>query len=343
MRCRVPAAALGGLLLCLAAVAGAAEEPTFTAHFDGSATATRSDGAPAAPTVARGLTFIPGVTGQAVFVGGHKQNPYEQAPLLEYDAGKLFTGDAGTVMFWVSPDWDGYFTDPVNFDTYFLFAAVGGREAPDYTTRYVAPDSNCSRLWLFMWNWLRLDLFAEPGKPLPTIAWRCRDTWLRGDWWHVAFTWQRDGWSKLYVNGIPRGVQAKTKLDDTQRFYLGSLPKVWNESARANAAFDDLSITSRALSDADINTEFRRVAPLDFTLERRYLRAAEPEELALEISPAGPPVQGNLAVRVLADSDRHVVVEKTFPLQLRARETLRLPLGKLTVGAYRAECTLTRP
>lgn len=331
------------LALGTALAAAAAEGPSFYANFDGSATAVRCEGGPPAPTVARGLKFVPGVTGQAVFVGGHGQGPYEQQPLLEYDAGRHFAGDSGTVMFWVSPDWDGYFTDPIKFDSHFLFAAVGGRDTPDFSTRYVEPTSNAGRLWLFMWNWLRLDLYSEPGKPLPTIAWRCRNTWLRGDWWHVAFTWQRDGWSKLYVNGVPRAERAKTKLDDSQRFYVGSLPKVWNESQRANAAFDDLSITSRTLSDAEINAEFRRVAPLDFTLERRYLRAGEPEQFVVEVAPAGPPVTGTLAVRVLADSDRHAVAAQTFPLQLTKRQTLRLPLGKLPTGAYRAECTLTRP
>ena len=224
--------------------------------------ATHCEGGAAEPTTARGLTFVPGVTGEAVYVGQHGKGPYEEMPLLEYDAGRHFAGDGGTVMFWVSPDWDGYFTDPIHFDTYFLFAALGGREVPDFTSRDVPPNSGCDRLWLFMWNWLRCDLFEEPGKPLASLAWRCRNTWLRGDWWHVAITWQSKGWSKLYVNGVPRATRAHARLSDIQRFHVGSLPRVWTQDYRANAAFDELSIYQRALTDEEIEAEFHRIAPL---------------------------------------------------------------------------------
>lgn len=338
---------LFGLIMVLVAVAADADSgPSFYAPFDGSATATRCESGAATPTTGRGLTFVPGVTGQAVYVGGFGKGPYDQMPLLEYDGGRHFSGDGGTVMFWVSPDWDGYFTDPIKFDTHFLFGAVGGRDVPDFSTRDVAADSGTGRIWLFMWNWLRLDLHEQPGKPLPSAAWRCRNTWMRGDWWHVAMTWQNKGWSKLYVNGIPQAIQAQPKLADIQRFYVGSLPKVWNQTQRADAAFDELSIYPAALSDEAIAGEFRRIAPLDFTLERRYLRAEQPEEFSIEIAPGADvyaPVTGTLLVRVLADAGGRVVVEKTFPLNLSKRQTLRLPVGRLAQGAYRAECLLTRP
>jgi hypothetical protein len=332
------------LLVCLARAVGAAEAPSFRASFDGTVKASICDSGSPEPTAARGLSFVPGVTGEAVYVGGHGKGPYEQMPLLEYDAGRHFTGDGGTVMFWVSPDWDGYFTDPVKFETYFLFAALGGRDVPDFTSRDLAPDSGFDRLWLFMWNWLRLDLREEAGRAPASLAWRCRCTWMRGDWWHVAITWSPSGWSKLYLNGVPRAMRARPKLADARRFYVGSLPKVWNGDSRANAAFDDLSIYRRALTDDEINAEFRRIAPVDFTFERRYLRANEPE-VALEVLPAAglaTPVTGGLQLRVLSDADGRVVAEKQFALKLSDRQTLRLRVGKLPVGAYRVECVLTR-
>ncbi len=332
-------------LACLTAIACADNGPSFHASFDGTATAEVCvDGNPV-PTTARGLTFVPGVTGQAVFLGQNGKGPYEQMPLLEYDGGKHFSGDGGTVMFWVSPDWDGYFTDPIKFDTYFLFSALGGRDVPDFTTRDVAPDSGCDRLWLFMWNWLRCDVHEEAGKPSASLAWRCRNTWMRGDWWHVAITWDKTGWAKIYVNGIPRAGKVHAKVADIQRFYVGSMPKVWNRDGRANAAFDDLSIYRRALSDEEISREFRRIAPIDFTVERRYLRAGEAEEFAFDVEPGRSvvgPVDGRLMVRVLSDADGKVVGQKEFALKLSRRETLKLPVGKLAVGAYRAECVLTR-
>ena len=333
------------LILFLLPVAGLADDTlSFRAPFDGSARAIVAEGGSPEPTAARGLRFVPGLSGQAVYVGQHGQGPYEQMPLLEYEAGRHFSGEGGTVMFWVSPDWDGYFTDPVKFDWYFLFAAMGGQAAPDFTSRDVAPNGGADRIWLFMWNWLRCDLYGEAGKPPASLAWRCRNTWLRGDWWHVAFTWSADGWGKLYVNGLPQATQARPKLKDIQRFYVGSLPRVWTRDYRANAAFDELQIYRRALANEEIAAEFRRFAPLDFTLERRYLTANAPEQLALELT-RGPgltaPVTGSLAVRVLADADGRVVAQRQYPLQVaQQRQTVVLPLGRLAVGAYRAECTL---
>lgn len=268
MRHRHSVALLLGLVLAgLGAVTSAGGGPSFHASLDGTATATHCEGGAPEPTTARGLTFVPGVTGQAVYLGQRGQGPYEKMPLLEYDAGRHFTGDGGTVMFWVSPDWDGYFTDPIHFDTYFLFAALGGPEVPDFATRDVPPNSGCDRLWLFMWNWLRCDLYEQPGKPLASLAWRCRNTWMRGDWWHIAITWQSNGWSTLYVNGVPRAIGAQPKLADIQRFYVGCMPKVWTQDLRANAAFDELRIYPRALVDEEIGTEFRRIAPLDPPLQ----------------------------------------------------------------------------
>lgn len=331
-------------LACCAAVRGQSG-PAFHAAFDGTATAHSADAASAVPTAARELTYVPGVQGKAVYLGGHGQGPYEKMPLLEYDAGSLFSGEGGTVMFWVQPNWDGYFTDPLKFPTYFLFCALGGRPAPDFATRDVAPTDGCDRIWLFMWNWLRADLFEKPGKPLATLAWQCRNTWMKGDWWHVALVWHRGGWSRLYVNGIPHAVQAQPALKDLQRFYVGSLPRAWTSDLRANAAFDELAIYRRALSDAEVRRQFRRVAPIDYTLERRFLRAGEPERLELEVAP-GPgadlPVSGRLTVSVQADRDGREVARRDYPIQLRSRTTLTLPLGRLAEGAYRATCRWER-
>ncbi len=169
---------------------------------------------------------------------------------------------------------------------------------------------------------------------------------MRGDWWHIAFTWNAEGWSKLYVNGVPRATRAQPKLADIQRFYVGCLPKVWNQTQRASAAFDELSLYPRALSTEELASEFRRIAPLDFTLERRYLRAEEPEVFAIEVAPAPEvlaPVTGELQVRLLADADGSIVAGKTFSLNLSERQLLSIPVGELPVGAYRAECLLTRP
>lgn len=75
----------------LARAASIADEGlSFNAPFDGTARAAVCDGGSAEPNTAHGCSFVPGVLGQAVYVGQHGKGPYDQMPLLEYDGAKHF-------------------------------------------------------------------------------------------------------------------------------------------------------------------------------------------------------------------------------------------------------------
>jgi len=338
-------ALLGVLLAVSSAPAQPGADASFYAPFDGTPTAQLSDGGTAEPTTARGLEFVPGIRGQAVYVGKAGEGDYDRAPALEYDGTGHFPEAGGTVSFWVRPDWDGHFTDPLQFDWYFLFTALGGKDVPDYAKTFVEPGSGYDRITLFMWNWLRCDFSQGAGEKPVLVTWSCRNAWMRGDWWHVALSWDGRGWGKLYVNGVPQCAKAQAKVADIQRFFVGGPAKTWKNTARANAAVDELRICSRALTDDEVKADFRRFAPLDFSVERRFLRADTPERLTVEITPgdgvAGR-VEGRLAVRVLADADGTAVGSTATALKLSGRQTVAVPLKSLPVGDYRAECVLAR-
>jgi len=323
---------------------GADPDVVFYAPFDGDAGALLAGGASAAPTSVRGLEFVEGVCGQAVYIGKFGDRKHETAPLLEYDGAGLFASPDGTVSFWVRPDWDGHFTDPKRFDWHYLFAALGGKDEPDFATTFVKPGSGYGRIGLFMWNWLRYDLAQGEGEKSVQLQWRCRNTWMRGDWWHVAFSWDSRGRGKLYVNGTPQWREAKVAIADIQRFYVGGPARTWVHYARANAAIDELRIRRRALADHEVMAEFRRFAPLDFALERRFLRADTEERVEIEIEPADPvaaPVTGVLTTRVIADADGRVLARDRTELRLARRRTIVLPLRAPAVGDLRAECVYT--
>jgi hypothetical protein len=321
--CRAFSAGIAGLaLVCLASAAAPPSDPSlvFYAPYDGTATAVASRAGNGVPVTAPGIGFTAGLRGQAVHVGGSGG----ASGAVEYDATGLLQAEAGTVLFWVRPDWDGYFTELDQSNIYTLFSAESGKE---------------SRVKLFMWHWLRCD-FKDAATTTPImVEQRCRFAWMRGDWWHIALTWERgkDKAACLYVNGVQSAQAADLNLADIQRFAVGS--------AQANAAFDELRLYQRALSPAEIMAAYRESAPWDFALERRYLRADRPEELALELAPGqGSPdsLSGSLALRVLADADGRVVTEMPpTPVKTGRRRTVTLPLPALPEGAYRLECVLT--
>ncbi len=352
-------------LVCFLAIAGVvradqALSPAFYLPFDG--TAETPDGQE--PTQMRGLKFVPGIKGQAVYIGGHGQHNYAKAPLLEYDAENLFDSPSGTVMFWVSPSWDGRYQNVKQYPSpwYTFLSTMGGQaDGGDFTSKKISPKNDYQRLTVFMYAWLRADMKQGPsakGKIL-TMTRGCRVDWLKNDWWHIAITWDASGWLKLYVNGVaskfgnnyssnPNAQKGAFALGDTQKMYVGGRSRVWTDSHRANSAIDELKIFSQALSDEQVWHTYRQVKPLDVVLDQRFIRADEKQTLTMEISPAsstshGPdrawkvnaPAQMNLAVRLTRDSDQTVVVKKTYVVKTDSPQQITLEIPASSAGTYR--------
>ncbi len=314
------------------------ESLVYYLPFDGSTAATSSPDGQPQPLVARGLRFVPGIRGQAVYVGPSSQGKGAPAPFLEYDAGKLFASPAGTVSFWVSPNWDGYISDPIHFPWHFLLNIVGGPANANFPSFGATPPQD--RLFtLFMWNWLRGDVLQKNGKAV-SLQWRCRASWMRQDWWYIALTWNGNQ-EQLYLDGIPQYAQIDHVLPESRRFIIGGYGGSW-----ADAAFDEFKIYNRALSQQEIRDQFRAVAPVNFIVERRYLRADTPEQVTLEVDPAQgvpTPIHSELQMRVLADAGGRTIAQRTLQLSLQQDESFSVPVGSLPVGDYRLECVLQGP
>lgn len=314
------------ILLCAVMVTGnrsngADADLVFDAPYEGTTRSVKDAGAPVNPLQEHGLSYVPGVRGQAVRLG-------TSGSVLTYPAGALFAAPSGTVEFWIQPGWDGYlWNDQV--PTYMLF----GASAPGKGAGAAAE----SRLKLFMWNWLRCDYLSKKEAKAVMLEWKCRNAWMKDDWWQVCLTWDNKD-VVLYVNGLPVASKIPLQVSDVQTFSVGC-----TDQGSSHSAIDELRIYRRALSAQDVMRRFRGVAPVDFSFERRCLRADTEEQIRLELVPgagAALPVNGTVALRLLADADGHTVTEKVFDLKLRERTPFTLEVGKLARGQYRLSVSL---
>jgi len=303
----------------------------FYAPFDGNATATIAQDGSATPLVAQNLEFVEGVSGKAVYIN-ISEKASEKAS-LEYAAENCFTSSSGTVSFWVRPNWDGYKTSTTEFLSYYFFSAFAPNEKD--------AKNSAMKIRLWMWNWLRCDLVGTEKNKNFMINWKSgsnwlRSAWLRGDWWHIALTWNATD-VKLFVNGCPMGTQSQIDVKGISRFFVGG------RYGGADAAFDELKIFDRALSDKEVKGEYRTFAPLDFVLERRFIRADSEEKLRIEVAPSAGvalPVLGMLKLRVIADSDERVISQHEYQLDLTKRMTVSFDLPPTPEGDYRIQCSL---
>lgn len=326
------------------AAAGAAPVLALQAGFDGTPTA-RAGAADVAPLATAGVTFVDGVYGQAVKVSPAVAG---DPPLLQYPAGDAFAGAGGTVMFWFRPEWDGAIRDPERFPWYGLLSTLD------------AAGKVPLRIW--QWHWLRADLSRGEGLKEFSLNLRCRGQWLKGDWHHVALTWNEEGWCTLYADGIPYELgltwgdylpqRAEASLAAIQSFSLGSTPERGGAMGIADGSFDELRVYRTPLPAAAVMSEVHRACPADLIVERRFLPAAEAGELVLELHPGGSmvvppvgevvagPVAVSLRCRLTDDGGTKTLVEKEFSAAVGGPVRLPLAVPALPAGDYRLTCVL---
>lgn len=321
--------------------------PALAVHlnFDGTLTA-RTDGV--APTLeplsATGLSFVDGVSGQAVRV----TKEAGVRPLLHYPAGDAFAGAGGTVMFWFRPEWDGPITDPKRFPWYGLFSALD--------------ENGKTALRIWQWNWLRADLPRATGMKGFSLYNRCRGSWLKGDWHHVALVWNEDGWCKLYADGVPyeRGLTGKRYLpkrgepamDSIRSFSIGSTPGSGSPLKTADGAFDDVRVYRTPLPAAAVTAEIHKAFPVDIIVERRFVKADQPASFPVCLHPGGRmvipavgapvaiPVAVTVRCRLVSDDDGESLVDTSFREDVVDEIVLPVGLPALSPGDYRLICTV---
>ena len=322
----------------------AAPELALYAAFDGT-TAIRDRDVAVAARAPQGLTFTDGVFGRAVRIStadGAK-------PLLQYDAGDAFKGAGGTIMFWFRPEWDGEIQDPKHFTWYGLFSTWD--------------ESGKVPLRIWQWNWLRADLSRGEGGKGFSLYHRCRGSWMKGDWRHVALVWNEDGWCTMYADGLPyeRGLTGERYLPKRQQavlnairtFSVGSHPGKGGALRTTNGAFDELRIYRAPLSAEQVVAELRRALPVNLIVERRFVRAGVKGELTLGMYPGGrmvipavgkevtTPVAVKVQARLVAKGGAEALAEQAFDGEVSDEVLLPMSVPPLTAGDYRLICTLT--
>ncbi|MCF6311391.1 MAG: LamG domain-containing protein [Verrucomicrobiales bacterium] len=308
--------------------------PIFQLSFENTADAITRDGSKQAPLQLpkAPLRFVEGINGSALYLGHDSNADKKIASSIQYAAKNLFSSKSGTVSFWVKPDWDGLPSDQSKPDlNYRFFSAFAADKNGDKS-------KDQRRIWLWMWNWLRCDLTPADGKSSPNLQWKSRNSWMKGDWWHVAVSWDEQQGRQLYLNGMPVYRSGQVALDDISYFTLGGE----SPSQLSEAAFDEFKIFSHCLKRSEIEAQFRQFATIDFTLERRFLRAEQKEALSLHIaSRSEPSGKTKLKLSFIADKDPQIITAWDGEIPANHKRTIELPLSKLPVGDYRLQCDVT--
>jgi len=309
-------------------------QPSFQASFDRGLAAQTAHGE-LAPAKAVNLERVPGISGLAVRVAA-PGTACTNRPQLEYAVPGLFA-DHGTAMFWMKSDWDGRYTGDMP-----MYPMLDGFDA-----------AGLRKMSIRMTWWISFILGRTGDLKGEEMKRDSRASWYRGDWNHVAMVWSEGGWCKAYFNGLPYqqpfgfdgAILANLDLKSVTRLTVGSGRQA------ADAAFDELKIFKRPLSNGEIYDEYRRFMPVDLLLNRSVIQAGASDEVIVTAAPGGyymhpmpaarPPTTGRFDIRVrIADEAGKVVAEKDFAPNLTAPTDLRVPVRNLPAGTYRVRCAV---
>ncbi len=179
-----------------------------------------------------GTTFEPGLVGQAMYFGA----PTSLIRVPNNPA--LALGNTFTVEFWLKPT---FTMDPSTPNPrLYMFVSKGADNTINTANNTVSPSVRDARL--------------EVRGPVPRPN-STTDTWLSGQWYHVAVTFDGSGY-KVYVNGAQEGSSLSTFsiLDNTNDLifgYDGVFPHT-----HFDGVLDEISLYNRALTAAEIRAIF---------------------------------------------------------------------------------------
>ena len=244
----------------------------FLATFDRSFDADYAHGDPllySAPSYSKLDATMPGVTNPDVVIAKgqgrygdalqfRKKNTQAVFYRASVNSGYRARNWSGTVSFWlsVSPDTDldGY-TDPVQLtDKTYNNAAIWVDFTRDDKPRHF-------RLGVFgdsaAWNKANLPSDKDPFFNQRTVV-VTQPPFARGQWTHVAIAFtgistDSGGTAKLYLNGKPVGTATGIKEPFNWEPFLASIRLGVNYTG----LFDELSIYSRALNDAEVDALYK--------------------------------------------------------------------------------------
>lgn len=229
------------LLLILDAV-GAAPIPLLYAPFDGDMQSSGSLGT-VTPATSMAGPFVPGVRGQARRLGGKNTAVY----YVDRD----FLPPSGTCSLWVAPiDWTAATADHFVFFTSFNYTGAEGK----YVRVLLYKVYNETSLTLLVQNTIDGEKAAFAKAPI--------EFWQRGEWHHLAFTWDPDRY-RLYVDGKPAGEAKTVTLPSGGRWEImvGTPYDSWAYIGNETTAVDEFTIWPEALGAEEIKRMYDEVTP----------------------------------------------------------------------------------
>lgn len=225
-------------------------ELLFKADFDGTANATFAKGK-GTPLEAKGLSFEPGLAGQAVRISGRAKS------LLRYSIKDNIDPDRGTIALWVKRDWN-FSLKRQPWRTLFAFPwpgdVAGGRVGS-------------GALWFwFFGETLRGDQ-SDIEDRYKTCSLPTNDAWV-----HLVYAWDEEG-VRLFVNGRRSVNKSDSESPMSTALRLANLIQCERnefteftvgsrgDAERLDGLIDDFRIYSAPLGEAAIRELWREHAP----------------------------------------------------------------------------------
>lgn len=254
------------VLSCLPVVGAVAQEAPrllFYAPFDGEAVAFTSE-RPVTSAIAASDILLSGLFGEQFVEGIVSRGFLAETGGLAYPTQDAFLPDRGTLSLWFRPDFDG--TDTTVYST--LFGVRDWGLLYKYTNQTV-----------ITFGVIKDDSYFDYGCTADISHWE------RGQWHHVAITWDRPGGSRvLYLDGvraregrIPSFRPAHTEM------VIGA---TWGNANPARGVIDEVWIWDRPLSDEEVARACRRTMAGQPGWSPPAVAA---EEVGAPRPPTGPP------------------------------------------------------
>ena len=231
----LPGSVLGAFAVRASAANGltAANDTSLLLPLNGSTTGSAGE----TPTTSQNITYQAGKVGQAAYLNNS---------LLKYPVNNNIATTAGTIEFFLKPDW------AANTITPSAFFQVGN----SFNNGLYLQIDGANNVRLIEWGddpaTSQVETSVERGVGVSGSAWR------GGNWYHVAATWdEAAGQIALYVNGQLAQKSAQTvKIPAfaTSDFTIGS---AIDGSSKFKGNVDDFRISTRALSPSEILTDYR--------------------------------------------------------------------------------------
>ncbi len=226
-----------GLMLGMAAAAWCQDGPRmlFYAAFDGQTRAFTSTG-PTSAVVAASDVLLTGLFGERFAEGVVGQGFLADSGGLAYPTQDAFVPERGTVSLWIRPAYDGTAEDVYST----MFGAANWGLLYKYTTQ----------------TFITFGVIKDDGQ----YDYGCTASiahWKKGEWHHVAATWDKPGGSRaIYLDGrrAAEGKIPSYRPCDT-RMVIGANP---GNAYPATGVLDEVWIWDRPLDDDEIAAAYER-------------------------------------------------------------------------------------